>query len=264
MRTTSNSSLNKQLVKQFVRPVYLLEIEYANNTSYRFHSGDGGVTSILNVSGIGYSNDWTGNDVRVSGIGWDIGQRSIPTVSIQNMDLNMSSIMLNNDIPDRPVRLWMLYIFEKYIVTLAQTAASGASTLTVQDTIPAEVTASGNLNVNGTATYDKSYTSRSTNAFILATTLTSAVSAGTQIYLPGPGMTGSYTANDVIPLFSGVANEIELDEKRVTISLLPQSAKTQYVPNRYITKYNNFNWLPKTGTQIVWGNETFILEKATY
>lgn len=243
----------------------MLEIEYDNTNSYRFHSGDGGAGSTVTVSGIALHGNglWTGNDFKVSGVGWDISQNSIPSVTIQNIDLAMSSIMLNNNIPDRPVGIWALYVYDRYIVTLNLAAASGATTLSVADTIPGEVTATGNLDFVGNGVYDKTFTSRTTNSIVLGATLATAMSVGTQLYIQGPGMNGSYTSSDVIPLFNGVSNEIELDDKQVVISLLKQSAKTQYVPNRYITKNNNFNWLPKTGTIIVWGNETFVLEKGT-
>lgn len=261
---TLNSSVNKQITGRFVRPVYLLEIEYDDGVSYRFHSGDGGTGTTIVVNDIGYGNNWVGNNIKISGIGWDVGPRSTPTVTIQNMDTAMSSVMLNNDIPDRPIKLWLLYVYERQILTLAASAASGATTLSVSDPIPAEISASGYLDLAGAGTYDKTYTSRTTHAIVLGATLTAEMSAGAQIYIQGPGMAGAYGATDVVPLFSGVTNEIELDEKRVTLTMLPQSSKTQYVPNRYITKYNHFNWLPQTGTQIVWGNETFILERADY
>lgn len=269
---TLNSSLNKEITGRFVRPVYLLEIEYEAGKSFRFHSGDGGTGTPLTVTGIStYSlpnliNVWTGNDFKVSGVGWDTVQNNVPTVSIQNMDVSMSAAFLNNTvtIADRPIKLWTLYVYERQILTLAATAASGATNLSVTTVIPAEVGATGNLDFTGTGTYNKTFTSRTTNSLVLGATLTSALSVGTQIYIAGPGITGTYGSTDVIPLFNGVVNEIELDEKRVTVTMLSQSAKTQYVPNRYITKYNNFNWLPKTGTIIIWGNETFILEKATF
>lgn len=46
-----------------------------------------------------------------------------------------------------------------------------------------------------------------------------------------------------------------------TISILSTTGKTAFVPNRYHTAAEGFNWLPIDGETIVWGEEVFVLQR---
>lgn len=49
---------------------------------------------------------------------------------------------------------------------------------------------------------------------------------------------------------------------RSQIGVLSTSANTGFVPNRYYTAQEGFNWLPIEGEKITWGDEVFILQEA--
>lgn len=49
---------------------------------------------------------------------------------------------------------------------------------------------------------------------------------------------------------------------RSTIGVLSTTAQTAFVPNRYYTVAQGFNWLPVEGEKITWGDEVFILRQA--
>ena len=46
-----------------------------------------------------------------------------------------------------------------------------------------------------------------------------------------------------------------------TVDILSTTGKTTFVPNRYHTAAEGFNWLPIDGEIIIWGEEVFILQR---
>ena len=61
--------------------------------------------------------------------------------------------------------------------------------------------------------------------------------------------------------FFGVTDGAEISESTVTLTLSAQRNKTLYSPRVFINK-PVFNFLQPAGTKIVWGSETFVLERA--
>lgn len=47
------------------------------------------------------------------------------------------------------------------------------------------------------------------------------------------------------------------------VGVLATTGSTGFVPNRYFTVAEGFNWLPIEGEKITWGDEVFILQEAT-
>lgn len=72
---------------------------------------------------------------------------------------------------------------------------------------------------------------------------------------------GATDASDVIQVFSGVLDGANISETKVSFTLVSQNNKTLYSPRVFINK-PKFNFLQPANTKIVFGNETFILEKA--
>lgn len=50
-----------------------------------------------------------------------------------------------------------------------------------------------------------------------------------------------------------------VEPSSVTLRILSTSSETGFVPNRYYTAAEGFNWLPIDGEIITWGNEVFTL-----
>lgn len=46
-----------------------------------------------------------------------------------------------------------------------------------------------------------------------------------------------------------------------TVNILSTTGKTSFVPNRYHTAAEGFNWLPIDGEIIIWGEEVFVLKR---
>ena len=55
-------------------------------------------------------------------------------------------------------------------------------------------------------------------------------------------------------------SEVGYDRSR--IGVLSTSSQTGFIPNRYYTINEGFNWLPVEGEKITWGDEVFILQEA--
>lgn len=66
---------------------------------------------------------------------------------------------------------------------------------------------------------------------------------------------------DSVLVFEGTTDGAEIDAEKVTMTLAAQKNNTLYCPRVFISK-PTFNFLQPVGTQIVWGFETFVLERA--
>ena len=55
----------------------------------------------------------------------------------------------------------------------------------------------------------------------------------------------------------------EVGYDRSTVGVLSTTAQTSFIPNRYYTVAQGFNWLPVEGEKITWGDEVFILKQAS-
>lgn len=60
----------------------------------------------------------------------------------------------------------------------------------------------------------------------------------------------------------GVMDGSDVGPDRAAVGILSTSAQTGFVPNRYYTIAEGFNWLPIEGEKITWGDEVFILKEA--
>ena len=60
----------------------------------------------------------------------------------------------------------------------------------------------------------------------------------------------------------GVMDAAGIDPDVVEVGVLSTNAQTGFLPNRYYTADEGFNWLPVEGEKITWGDEVFILEEA--
>ncbi len=65
---------------------------------------------------------------------------------------------------------------------------------------------------------------------------------------------------DAVQLFAGVTDGADISEHTVTLTLSAQRNKTLYCPRVFISK-PTFNYLQPAGSKIVWGAETFVLER---
>ena len=52
-----------------------------------------------------------------------------------------------------------------------------------------------------------------------------------------------------------------VEPDRAVVGVLSTSAQTGFLPNRYFTAAEGFNWLPVSGEKITWGDEVFVLEE---
>lgn len=66
---------------------------------------------------------------------------------------------------------------------------------------------------------------------------------------------------DVVQVFSGVGDTVEIAHDRVRIRLALSSRRTLYSPRRFINATSGFNHLLPEGTKITWGNDVFTLER---
>jgi hypothetical protein len=58
---------------------------------------------------------------------------------------------------------------------------------------------------------------------------------------------------------SGVMDGGDVKPDFTTIQVVSTTARESYIPNRYHTALEGFNWLPVDGEVIVWGTEAFVL-----
>ena len=74
---------------------------------------------------------------------------------------------------------------------------------------------------------------------------------------------GATATGDPVQRFSGVTNgaTIDVENHVVTLPLVSQGVSTLYSPRVFINKASGFNFLQPAGTKIVFGNETFVLER---
>ena len=57
----------------------------------------------------------------------------------------------------------------------------------------------------------------------------------------------------------GSMNGSNLSPDSAVVGVLSSTAQTAFVPNRYHTVNEGFNWLPVSGEQITWGDEVFLM-----
>lgn len=62
-------------------------------------------------------------------------------------------------------------------------------------------------------------------------------------------------------VFVGVGDKLEIAADRVRITLTAASRRTQYSPRRFINAASGFNHLIPAGSKILWGGQTFVLER---
>ena len=74
---------------------------------------------------------------------------------------------------------------------------------------------------------------------------------------------GAIAASDPVAMFSGWADEVEIDAGQVRITLVAASLQSLFSPRTYITPGNGFNHLPPAGTIINWGGQAYQLERAS-
>lgn len=268
MRTDLSPSLVHHLGGSFFRPTYLIEILHGTDIEnpddvWRWS------TNQDNITWNGYT--WTLQGFNIKGLNWDARATSKVNLEIQNLDSVIITTLLNNDLVDKPINIWMLYMYNKNIFISDITNLAGSNYIQVTEPIPADIPSSGTLYITGTrvaptstphysTTISYPYTSWSGRSFTLSTPLTDNIDSGAQIYI----RKDSYNEKDAVKVFSGVLDGLEYDEKSCNISLSPESSKTQYTPRRYITKRNGFSFLPQSGLKFYWGGETFTLERAKY
>ena len=60
---------------------------------------------------------------------------------------------------------------------------------------------------------------------------------------------------------SGVMDGSDVNPSNARVGVLSTASKTAFVPNRYHTVNEGFNWLPVSGEKITWGDEVFVLQE---
>lgn len=78
--------------------------------------------------------------------------------------------------------------------------------------------------------------------------------------LVGSITTGVLETADVVPIFSGIGDNVSIDKLEVNISLSSGSINYLYAPRVKICKASGFNFIQPKGLRIPWGNEVFVLE----
>lgn len=263
MRTDLSPSLVHHLGGAFFRPSYLVELTYeVGQTPWRW------CTNQDNISWDGYT--WSLMGFSINGLTWDSKITSKISLEIQNIDQEIASVVLDSTpsrrLADKPINIWMLYLYDRSMFYADVGNTSGSTQITVTEAIPADMPISGTIYIGASPTLGAtgspgySYSSWSGRTFTLTSGLTTSISEGRQCYI----LKTTYEADDAVKVFSGVVDDIELDEKRCRINLAPESTKTQFTPRRYITKYNGFSKLPQTGLKINWAGENYTLERAKY
>ena len=59
---------------------------------------------------------------------------------------------------------------------------------------------------------------------------------------------------------SGVMDGAKIEPSRARITVVSTTARQAFLPNRYHTVAEGFNWLPVDGEVISWGSEVFLLQ----
>jgi len=59
----------------------------------------------------------------------------------------------------------------------------------------------------------------------------------------------------------GTMDGADIGADSSTVNILSTTSKTAFVPNRYHTAAEGFNWLPIDGEIITWGDEVFVLRR---
>jgi len=263
LRTDLSPSLIHHLGGSFFRPSYLVEIVYGTDINNPAHVWRW-CTNQDAVSWNSYT--WNLMGFSVNGLSWDTKVSSKISLEIQNLDNVMAGLVLNTPLADKLVNIYMLYLYDRNLYTASSGNTSGSGVLTVNESIPSDVPATGSVYTDigtaltGAGSTSYSYTSYSGNTFTLSSTLAAAVTTGTICYT----VKTAYNATDAVQVFSGVIDDIDFDDKKCQIALVPESTKTQYTPRKYISKATGFNFLPQTGLKINWGNEVFTLDRAKY
>ena len=62
-----------------------------------------------------------------------------------------------------------------------------------------------------------------------------------------------------VKLVTGTLNPISITDNEVKLEILAVRASDSTYPDKYCTKDNGFNWLPKEGQIVEWGDEKFEL-----
>ena len=254
-------SLSHQLKGNFVRPAYLVALDYLDDClPLRY------VIGTKEVTWNGYI--WYGQDMDLKGFGWELKNTGKTSIDIQNVDSEMTRILLLNNVADRPVQVWIIYLYDRHIFNLAANTLSGSTSITVNDIIPVDISQTGSLYYGATNTLDNSYfvtyDSIVGKTFHLTTPLPVGLTIGHPVYI----LNTDYAIDDAVQIFDGVFDEIDLNEKTCTIYLSAESSNTHFSPRRRIIKNTTtepkFSVLPQTGLKILWGTELFTLEKAVY
>lgn len=58
----------------------------------------------------------------------------------------------------------------------------------------------------------------------------------------------------------GVMDGADIGPDEAVIDVVSSTAQTAFLPNRYHTVHEGFNWLPVEGEVITWGSEVFVLQ----
>ncbi len=94
------------------------------------------------------------------------------------------------------------------------------------------------------------------SALLLAGTVNDVI---VEVYLTYLISGGGNTAPEMYIKGSMDGAEIEADS--ATVNILSTTSQTAFIPNRYHTAAEGFNWLPVDGEIITWGEEVFILKR---
>lgn len=263
MRNDLSPSLIHHLGGSFFRPAYLVELLHGTD----INNDDDVWRWCTNQDGIDWnSKTWTLYGFNITGISWDTKVTSKIAIEVENIDQVIAGVVLNQQMADKPINIWMLYLYDRNIFYSSTLNIAGSTKFVITDAIPADVPQTGQIYVGagtsltGTAATSYSYTSWNGKTFNLSSPIVTTVPNGQQCYL----LKTTYDIEDAVKIFSGVVDDIELDERKCTINLAPESTKTQYTPRRYVTKNSGFNYLPQTGLKFTWAGEVFTLEKAHY
>ncbi len=100
--------------------------------------------------------------------------------------------------------------------------------------------------------------SNAASALILAGTVNDIIVEIYQTYLKAAG------GNTVPQLWvKGSMNGApKISASQSVINVLSTTAQTGFIPNRYFTAAEGFNWLPVDGEVVIWGEEAFVLDAA--
>lgn len=264
MNDNLSPSLIHHLGGSFFRPSYLIEILHGTDINdpedvWRWS------TSQDNISWNTYT--WLLKAFTIKGLAWDTKATSPISLECQNLDSVILSVVLNNKLADKPINIWMLYLYDKVVFTSDVINRSGSNTITVMEPIPSDIASTGTLFITGSRVSATSltavsyaYTSKNGRTFNISTPLAADIDSLAQIYIEK----SSYNVEDAVKVFSGVIDGIDYDENKCIIGLMPETTKTQYTPRRYVNKNTGFNFLPQAGMKFHWGGETFTLERAKY